>query len=399
MLYLKDWDEITHYLDDSSIPFKEKRISVNSITSNGESTLLWASKVAPFHIIEKLLEVGDTEVLLKQDVNGMSPLHCACLYSTPEVIELLIQVGGKDLVLKQDVDGWTALHIACRYSESMRNPINKLIDVGEKQLVKKRDKYGNTALHLLCEDSKPPLDIIEKMVSVGGRSLLSKRNDKDRLAIDSIIENTDLSDDLKGQYMQSLKVKGEMIVVSDLVPIHDDNIQDNRSSPVAQGTDMLELLQLKETSKTQSSLIEELKAQNEILMRQNEKLKKQNEELQLSAQLYRNEIEEEKNVKSEKDGKSVLDEQEKIQILMNEQFQELKSSHQDLTRQLNSELNNLKTQISDQHGDVVERLQNLEHLFLQRRENNLPESCSESAVDKGTIPNDSVMQELDHDEN
>ena len=115
LLYLKNWDHVTDYLSDSSIPFKEKRNSVNYVTSNGESTLLWATKVAPFNIIEKLLEVGDEEILLKQDINGMTPLHCACLYSTPEVIELLIQVGGKDLALKQDIDGWTALHIACRY--------------------------------------------------------------------------------------------------------------------------------------------------------------------------------------------------------------------------------------------------------------------------------------------
>lgn len=386
MLYLKNWDDISDYLDDSSISFKEKRNSVNSVTSNGESTLLWASKVAPFHITEKLLEVGDKEVLLKQDANGMTPLHCACLYSTPEVIGLLIQVGGKDIVLKQDVDGWTALHIACRYPDSLRNSIHQLIDVGENQLVKKRDKYGNTALHLLCESSKPPLDIIEKMVSVGGRRLLSKRNDKNRLAIDSIIENTDISDELKGQCMQSMKVKGEMIVVSDLVPIHVDNPSDNGSSPVAHESNMLELLQLKESSKIQSSLIEELKAQNENLMRQNKELKKQNEELELSIKLHHNTMEDEENDQLvPKSSESSLNAQENIQITIHEQVQELKSIYQDLLRQFNSDLNNLKMQIFDQHEDINARLQKIEHLIAEQKE-----SCSEQKAEEDIVPNTTV---------
>ena len=393
LLYLKNWDHVTDYLSDSSIPFKEKRNSVNYVTSNGESTLLWATKVAPFNIIEKLLEVGDEEILLKQDINGMTPLHCACLYSTPEVIELLIQVGGKDLALKQDIDGWTALHIACRYSDSLRNPINHLIEVGEKNLVKKRDKYGNTALHLLCEGNKPPLDIIDKMVAVGGRSLLSKRNHKNRLAIDSIIENTEISEDLKGQYIQSLRVKGEMIVVSDLVPIHDDHVSPDRSMPIAQDTDMLELLQLKETSKNQNSLIEELKAQNKILMQQNEDLKKQNQELVLSTQLHHSKIGEERDIHSIQ-----KDIQEKIQRTMHHHFDELKSIHQDLTQQVNSCLNNLQTQISDEHGELIVRLQTLEHLILDRKETNPTFSCTEQLLDNGTS-NTSVMKESKDDEN
>lgn len=91
--------------------------------------------------------ISDSEINInKVDVWGRTPLHTACMRSSPEIIKELLKVDGID-ANKTDYEDWTPLNIAC--IESNPEFVKVLLD-DDRVDINKADNKGCTPLHTAC---------------------------------------------------------------------------------------------------------------------------------------------------------------------------------------------------------------------------------------------------------
>jgi hypothetical protein len=244
MLLHEEWLEAAAFLKSSDISTEEKALAVNYINTDGCSTLLLAAlHGAHLSLIKQILNVGDVNVLLKGTAgSGWTPLiiacdrydhsqvgkdhldfiklliqvggkdlvcrvdgslrtalHWACDKVTPysEVIRLLLACGGKDLLLKVDCDNNTALHNICMQQNVPVDVIKSLIEKGGKDVCRLKNKKGETALQLYCRVKCPVVDVVENFVAAGGKEVLNAMDIHERKAIDEIMDNKHIDNDVK----------------------------------------------------------------------------------------------------------------------------------------------------------------------------------------------------------
>lgn len=128
-----------------------------------------------FKRLKSIIDVGDKDLLLKQNTEGETALHLACkcylinqqwqTYQT-SLMELFLTIGGKDLVMIQDEQGRSALHVACFHSVD-ESIVRNLVQLGGKDLVQLLDGSGKSAVHHghcvdIVESVNPPFRNIQK---------------------------------------------------------------------------------------------------------------------------------------------------------------------------------------------------------------------------------------------
>lgn len=244
MLLHEEWLEAAAFLKSSDSSSEEKALAVNYINTDGCSTLLLAAlHGAHLSLIKQILKIGDVDVLLKGTAgSGWTPLiiacdrydhsqvgkdhldfiklliqvggkdlvcrvdgslrtalHWACDKVTPysEVIRLLLECGGKDLLLKVDCDNNTALHHICMQQNAPVDVIKLLIEKGGKDICRIRNKKGENALQLYCKVKCPVIDVVEDFVAAGGKEVLHATDMNERKAIDEIMDNKHIDNDVK----------------------------------------------------------------------------------------------------------------------------------------------------------------------------------------------------------
>jgi len=166
----------------SAISSLSEEISCTDIVDNGavEKILTMIDEGG------KDLLITSPESLLYRSIHMKAPV---------EIINKLIEVGGKELVMKKNLDFDTSLHIAFE-SNAVVDVVTKLIEVGGKELLIAKDCYGYTVLHYACS-TPTSLEIIKMMIDLGGRDLLEQMNDENGLIVVNLVlaESRALDDD------------------------------------------------------------------------------------------------------------------------------------------------------------------------------------------------------------
>jgi ankyrin repeat protein len=127
---------------------------------DGLTALHWACcNPPPVWVFRALLEHQEPflQAACTKDMNGMTPLQCACACRAPvEVISLLVQAC-PECVKISDYDFWTPLHfiVSCvRKEELVLRYVHKVSEIllaTMPRLASAEDSRGNTALRSLCE--------------------------------------------------------------------------------------------------------------------------------------------------------------------------------------------------------------------------------------------------------
>ncbi|KAI3833056.1 hypothetical protein MKX03_021334 [Papaver bracteatum] len=102
------------------------------------------------------------DLALKQDAQGLTPLHLASVRKSPQMVDLLLRVGTAACIV-QGRDGRTPLHLA-----AMNNRVGNIELLMERGLPEaihlKNDQNGETILHF-CVRSNSSLETVELLVN------------------------------------------------------------------------------------------------------------------------------------------------------------------------------------------------------------------------------------------
>ncbi len=132
-----------------------------------------------FNVIKYLVAKDvDKGSLIKANVQGLLPIHCAFL-AVPkadiDVISLLIEEGGTGSIREKDDFGYLPIHYACREKTGVE-PIKLLVEKSGKGMLKQQTNEGWLPIHFAAMTDS--LDVIQYIVEEGGKYILqTKTND------------------------------------------------------------------------------------------------------------------------------------------------------------------------------------------------------------------------------
>ena len=136
---------------------------VNVKDSEGLTPLHLACSRGNKRVADVLLQMPQIEVNMI-DSRRHTALHDACIVGDPEVVEWLLQKGADPL--KENDDGMTPLHLACQSGHT--DAVNLIMKYGSKHnqlLISASDAKKNTPLHLAS--SSGATEIVKTLVKYG----------------------------------------------------------------------------------------------------------------------------------------------------------------------------------------------------------------------------------------
>ncbi len=110
------------------------------------------------------------------DVDGYTPLLCACWKGHKEVVQLLVSRGAS--LTTKDLTGKTAMSLACKegHIAAAEFILRHSLDRGETEAISMVDNSGNTCLHYACQTGS--LEIVDILLeSSAAKFLLDRTNE------------------------------------------------------------------------------------------------------------------------------------------------------------------------------------------------------------------------------
>eukprot|EP00551_Chaetoceros_affinis_P007999 CAMPEP_0203681384 /NCGR_PEP_ID=MMETSP0090-20130426/42563_1 /ASSEMBLY_ACC=CAM_ASM_001088 /TAXON_ID=426623 /ORGANISM="Chaetoceros affinis, Strain CCMP159" /LENGTH=705 /DNA_ID=CAMNT_0050549847 /DNA_START=89 /DNA_END=2203 /DNA_ORIENTATION=+ len=134
--------EILAFLNDETYTTEEKRNALFQRTILGVSALSWAvRRNMDLPIIEKMLEIGGKELVMKRNTNAETPLHYAAFCgSSHNVVKAIVEKGCEEVLLSQDIRGNTPMHYLCAWHPDPKI-IKDIADIGQKGALMVTNKY------------------------------------------------------------------------------------------------------------------------------------------------------------------------------------------------------------------------------------------------------------------
>jgi ankyrin repeat protein len=116
-------------------------------------------------LIRQLID-EDPKALTKQDSEGWTPLHLACLHhrNSPEILHCLLDRCPPEAIGLSNSHGFTPLHDACMWGLSIEI-IRRMILMHPKALRMLTNEFGDSPLHCACDSFRPSLDVIQLLAS------------------------------------------------------------------------------------------------------------------------------------------------------------------------------------------------------------------------------------------
>jgi len=156
---IDDWDAAQKMLNG-----KVNLCHVNVTASFGRNALHEACRHhdTPFELVQSLLSVfGDSPLV--QDDDGLTPLHCATIFSSDKIILELVKYCPQALLIANKW-GWTPLHYAVYWDRSIE-VLEEFAEVEPSSI---------TSKNKLCDS---PLNLFFQKWNLGLRTLLNSVND------------------------------------------------------------------------------------------------------------------------------------------------------------------------------------------------------------------------------
>jgi len=137
---------------------------------------------APHSIVEKLVQLGGKEFVLRKSVDGWIPLHWVRRSTAIETVKLLVEVGGVETIRNQDSWGLLPLHWGSDRDLDIEG-IKYLVENGGDDTVLVTDNEGRLPIHCACDNDFASVEVIDYLVKVGGKETLHKPTKNGELPI------------------------------------------------------------------------------------------------------------------------------------------------------------------------------------------------------------------------
>jgi len=154
------------------------RANIEHKDRSGRTALACAAGAKDPACMNLLLAAGSN--ISQANLRGQTPLHEAIVNGQEQnAWELLSTAGGPDLVVRQDSEGKTCLH--CSAEKGMQLLALSLLAQGGLELLRKCTVDGRTALHFAAERGSPML--CKRMLEIGGADIAKMRSSQGRTCL------------------------------------------------------------------------------------------------------------------------------------------------------------------------------------------------------------------------
>lgn len=182
-----DWDAIETFLKSPSISNKHKSDALcYGGGDRGVNTLTVAIGFnAPYHIIQRILNVAPQKIITSKDKYGFSPLHASCAVKRDiDILKLLVDRSPLEVFNSTDSDGHTPFHLAVANKANLE-VVQLVLNKTSPDIFRSITKEGKTPLHLGCI-LRADISVMQLLVDMTPLKTFSYKDDRGRTPIHSV---------------------------------------------------------------------------------------------------------------------------------------------------------------------------------------------------------------------